>query len=73
MGDISENEVDYVFLFIPDHSIVSSIMLNPKEAKNSKWITTSELDELLRNNPDELTTWFEKAYDIVKETYLHRE
>ena len=72
-GDISENEVDYVFLFIPNHSILSSIMINPKEAKNSKWINVSELDEWLRNNPDEFTTWFQEAYNIVKETYLHNE
>ena len=72
-GDISENEVDYVFLFIPNHSIVSSIMLNPKEAKNSKWITTLELDKWLRNRPEEFTSWFKKAYTIVKETYLRKE
>lgn len=65
-GKISENEVDYVFLMMLNQSMINSIKINPKEAKNSKWITFSELDKWLSSNPNEFTSWFNRAYNIVK-------
>lgn len=66
ISDMTENEMDYVFLYHPDLDINSSISINPDEIDTTKWISLDELDFMLADDPDSFTAWFQKAYEIAK-------
>lgn len=66
ISDMTENEMDYVFLYYPDSDIKNNIFINPNEVDEIKWISLDEIDMLLTYGPDSFTVWFQKAYKIAK-------
>lgn len=66
-GMLSENEIDYVFLFLPDAGILNSITPNLEEISEIQWISILDLNHWLSENPDAFTSWFQKAYALVED------
>ncbi len=64
--ELSEHEIDYVFLYLPDEAIINSIAFNKDEIEEIKWISLKELDSWLLENPEEFSAWFSEAYILVK-------
>lgn len=65
-GELSENELDYVFLFLPDPVQIAQITPNPDEIAAIQWMTLGEIDRLLLQSPELFTSWFPQAYQIAK-------
>lgn len=65
-GDLSEHEIDSVFLFLPDELLISKIVPNPNEIENLQWMSVSEIDSLYENSSNDFTSWFYQAYQYVK-------
>lgn len=63
---LSEHEIDYVFLYIPDDNIKDSIIFNRNEIEKLKWVSLGELDKWLKEKPEDFSSWFSKAYELVK-------
>lgn len=66
-GNLSEHEMDYVFLFCPDQLMLSQISPNPDEIEDLKWMNVSEVDNLILKRPDDVTSWFIQAYQFVRQ------
>ena len=64
---LSENEIDNVFLFSPDHNGFSKrdFIINPKEVSEIKWIKIEELKKWLNNSPDDFSAWFRLAFELA--------
>lgn len=65
-GELSENELDYVFLYLPDPVQIAQITPNPDEIAAIQWLTPREVDWLLLHSPELFTSWFPQAYQIAK-------
>lgn len=63
--DLSEHEFDYVFIYTVDSNI-PDVNFNSSEISEIKWLTLKEIDELLLKHKEEFTSWFPKAYSLVK-------
>ena len=65
-GELSEHEIDYVFLFMPDELLISQIVPNLNEIEDLKWMNISEIDNSFQKAPYDFTSWFQQAYQIAK-------
>lgn len=63
-GEMKEHELDSVYLY-PVTSL-NDLNLNANEVEEALWLSTKEIDERLRKNQDEFSSWFPMAYDITK-------
>ena len=66
-GELSEHEMDSVFLFMPDKSLISKIVPNPNEIESLKWMSISEIDSLFQKSANDFTSWFYRAYQFAKQ------
>ncbi len=68
-GDISENEIDHVFLYSPVFSGIdtNNIFFNKQEIEELKWITIDELKIWLQIEPEIFTAWFRQAFELAYE------
>lgn len=66
-GEVSENEIDHVFLYSPVYDIIdtNSISFNNQEIDELKWVTIEELKEWMQNEPDVFTAWFRPAFKLA--------
>lgn len=62
---LSENEIDHVFLYSPCHSNFTQLKPNKSEVEDIKWISISELNDMLKNKPDLFTAWFRTAFEYA--------
>jgi len=62
VGDLIENEVDYVFMGTYNNK---HIRPNKKEVKDFRWIALDDLAEELKKQPKTFTPWFKQALDLV--------
>jgi len=61
---LSENEIDHVLIgLVPADILISP---NPQEVHTYRWITLPELEQTLREHPEQFTPWLLKALEIVK-------
>ena len=67
-GDISEHEIDHVFIWETD----GQVNLNPdsEEVMDFMWIEPPRLTELMQREPGSFTAWFAPALSIVKESII---
>ena len=70
-GDISEHEIDHVFIWETD----GQVNLNPdsEEVMDFMWIEPPRLTELMQREPGSFTAWFAPALSIVKESIIGKE
>lgn len=64
LGELSENEIDHVFLLNISENI--SLKRNPDEIDELKWIELIELENLVKINPERFTAWFLQAFALAK-------
>lgn len=65
--NLSEHEIDYVFLYFLNGFMSKTIAYNKEEIDAVKWISLEELDGWLIANPNVFSAWFSDAYNLVKE------
>jgi len=65
-GELSEHEMDYVFLFLADPAQIALITPNPDEIAAIQWMTLEEIEQLLLHSPELFTSWFPQAYQIAR-------
>lgn len=65
-GELSEHEMDRVFIYYPDEVIKNKIEMNEDEVAEIRWISLEELDQWLSQAPDDFSTWFTGAYALAK-------
>ena len=65
--ELSEHELDYVFIYVVD-SAFNEINTNPSEVSEIKWLTIDEIEKWIEQSPDDFSTWFEKAFNLVKKS-----
>ena len=70
-GDISEHEIDHVFIWETD----GQVNLNPdsEEVMDFMWIEPPRLTEWMQREPGSFTAWFAPALSIVKESIIGKE
>ena len=70
-GDISEHEIDHVFIWETD----GHFNLNPdsEEVMDFMWIEPSHLTEWMQREPNSFTAWFAPALSIVKKSIIGKE
>ena len=70
-GDISEHEIDHVFILETD----GQVRLHPdsEEVMDFMWIEPSRLTEWMLREPDHFTAWFAPALSIVKKSAIGKE
>lgn len=68
-GEISENEIDHVFLYSPIFGGIdtNNISINKQEIEELKWITIEELKMWMQIEPDVFTAWFRPAFELAYE------
>lgn len=57
-----ENEYDHVFVGVVDSLTVT---INSNEAADARWVTLSDLQGELKNNPEKFSAWFEQALEVA--------
>lgn len=62
--NISENEIDYVFLYSPCHADFT-LKPNKDEIEAIRWLSISELNDMLREKPELFTVWFQNAFEYA--------
>jgi isopentenyl-diphosphate delta-isomerase type 1 len=70
-GDISEHEIDHVFIWETD----GQVNLNPdsEEVMDFMWIEPPRLTEWMQREPGSFTAWFAPALSIVKKSIIGKE
>lgn len=58
-----EHELDHVF--VGEFSKDSSIVINPDEVNEARWVLVSDLQISLKKNPQDYTPWFEDALGLA--------
>ncbi|MFY8191123.1 MAG: isopentenyl-diphosphate Delta-isomerase [Bacteroidia bacterium] len=56
---LTEHELDHVFI----GTYNQDPQINPEEVNDFHWISLSELDQQLRNQPEKFTVWFKMIMD----------
>lgn len=69
---LSENEVDHVFLYGIRRETDSDkthfhpeLSFNPEEIEELKWISIPELERWFAKSPEDFTAWFKQAFDLA--------
>ncbi len=65
-GDLSEHELDHVFLLKKEKEAVPMDVFNPEEVDSLQWIAIDQLEEWMNREPDSFSAWFAKAYHLIK-------
>lgn len=65
-GELGEDEIDYVFTFLPDLRTIDSIVFNPAEINALKWTDLTHLEKWFTSSPNQFTSWFCGTYSIVR-------
>lgn len=61
---LSENEIDHVLVgTVPFETVIAP---NPQEVHACRWVSPTDLEAEMVNEPKKFTPWFAQAYDIVK-------
>jgi isopentenyl-diphosphate delta-isomerase len=66
---LTEHEVDHVFTGFYDGSIIP----NSEEVAAFKFISMDQLQQLIKNDPQEFTTWFKIAVPLLQEYLATKE
>lgn len=68
-GEVSEYEIDHVFLFSPYYGTarVPENAFAPDEVEELKWVSVAELKEWMAQKPEEFTAWFSSAFALAYE------
>lgn len=66
-GELSENEMDHVFLYSPDFGGFrkQDFSFNPDEIEDAKWISIKELNQWMEERLQDFTAWFQTAFDLA--------
>ena len=67
-NELTENELDHVFIGITD----TLPTINLEEVAEFKYISYEELEADIRNNASAYTAWFNKIYFRVQQHFLNR-
>ncbi len=62
----SEHEIDYIFIYKTDKDKDLTILGNPNEVKESKYVTMEELKNMMNDKDLKFTPWFK----LICENYL---
>lgn len=65
-GGLIEHEYDH--LFVGHYN--GPIFANPDEVSNTRWISLTELELAVTNNPEQFTPWFKLILDQVSDDFL---
>ena len=57
-----------MYLFYVVDSAFNEINTNPSEVSEIKWLTIDEIEKWIEQSPDDFSTWFEKAFNLVKKS-----
>ena len=70
-GEMKENEIDHVILLFADKQITDSIIPNPNEIEELRWMTLSEIEEDFSTNKNCYTSWFSQAFGYIKNSLFY--
>lgn len=68
--DIYEHELDNVFVYEIE-SIIDDILYNKSEVSDIRWASVEEIETCLVKYPNDYSSWFEKAFNLVKNNYIN--
>lgn len=64
----SENELCFVVICRFD----GTLAVNNDEVSETRWISLTDLEREIKNNPDQFTPWFKIEYTELSSTYIQR-
>lgn len=66
-GELSEHEIDNVFLYSPYSSRFSKsdFVFNPEEIADIKWVKIEDLKQWLESEPNAFSAWFKPAFELA--------
>lgn len=65
-AELSEHEIDHVFLLQADGELLAGLDPNPDEVEKLRLMSLDEIDAMLLSSPDAFTSWFRQAYRLAK-------
>ncbi len=64
-GNLSEHEIDSVFLLQVRGEVMDSLKPNPAEIEELFWWSAEEIEERYAASPESFSAWFKRAFDIA--------
>lgn len=65
--ELSEHEFDYVFIYVMNYD-KQNINFNESEVSAIEWLTLSDIDEWIEKQPNDFSSWFNNALNLVKKS-----
>ncbi len=65
--ELSEHEFDYVFIYVMNYD-KQNINFNESEVSAIEWLTLSDIDEWIEKHPNDFSSWFNNALNLVKKS-----
>lgn len=65
-SDLSEHEMDHVFVLSVNQEQASLLSANPEEIAALAWRSVSELEENLTSSPSSFSSWFLPAFSLAR-------
>lgn len=62
--ELSEHECDYVFVYVVES--ITNILFNTAEVSEVMWRTKDDIKTMLDGTPDDFSSWFCKAFDLLE-------
>lgn len=66
-NELSEHEFDYVFIYVMNYD-KQNINFNESEVSEIEWLTLSDIDEWIEKHPNDFSSWFNNALNLVKKS-----
>lgn len=66
-NELSEHEFDYVFIYVMNYD-KQNINFNESEVSAIEWLTLSDIDEWIEKHPNDFSSWFNNALNLVKKS-----
>jgi len=64
VGDLTENEMDHIFF----GTYRGSVDPNPEEVSDYRWVSISDLEKEMEEDPEKFTPWFKIIYTKLKKS-----
>lgn len=68
--NLSEHEIDHVFVYIPEKPSELLLHSNKDEVEALRWVEMMDLEQELSEHPESFTSWFAEAYRVAKTCLL---
>lgn len=65
-GEIKEHEIDTVYIYFLKETQGITDHFNPEEISELRWESISRIEQELKEDSNQFTTWFPRAFEIVR-------